>query len=82
MECRTILSHSPIYLLQGKIEIIKDFFLLIYKNDNVIKMETINNNFCIAIRHNLHTKKKKTLLNLENFVILVINQTCLIHFRF
>lgn len=57
MECRTILSHSPIYLLQGKIEIIKDFFLLIYKNDNVIKMETINNNFCIAIRH-LLTKKK------------------------
>lgn len=55
MECRTILSHSPIYLLQGKIEIIKD--CLIYKNDNVIKMETINNNFCIAIRH-LHTKKK------------------------
>lgn len=39
MECRTILSHSPIYLIQGKIEIIKDFFL-IYKNDNVIKMET------------------------------------------
>lgn len=43
-------------------------------------METINNNFCIAIRH-LHTKKK-TLLNLENFVILVINQTRLIHFCF
>lgn len=28
MECRTILSHSPIYLLHGKIEIIKDFFLV------------------------------------------------------
>lgn len=38
MECRTILSHSPIYLLQGKIEIIKDLFS--NKNYNVIKMET------------------------------------------